>query len=138
MDKIKNRLNETIKEADFKELSKFLNIDISIIYTWQRGEYLPSTTNYIYLSKFFNFSVDYLLARTDDCGCYAISNFNNFYNNLNKIIKFRKTSYKQMKQDGIVSANNIFKWKRGSIPTIETLIKLADYFSVSVDELLSI
>ena len=114
MENIKIRLKEILEDIDLKQLSDYLNIDVSIIYTWLRGEYIPSTLNFIGISKFCNYSIEYLLNRTDDYGDSKVE-INSFYNNLEKIMVSRKKSFKQMKKDKIISANNIFKWKRGEM-----------------------
>ena len=138
MENVKYRLDEILKEVDFNDLAKSLGVDVSIIYTWSRKEYIPSTENFIGISKYLDYSLEYLFCRTDDLGNCIVNKIDNFYNSLLKIVELRKTTIKKMKKDKIITANNLFKWKNGSVPTPETLIKLADYLSVSVDELLSV
>ena len=135
------RIKDFITEKEIRE-GKLLNHlgleDVTLLYIWKRGESIPSTLNYVKLSEYFNVSLDFLLGRSEDFGVAGKYSVKYFYNNLRNIMeRNNKNRYQMINKDLICSSANFVKWKRGSIPTPETLIKLADYFSVSVDELLS-
>lgn len=60
-----------------------------------------------------------------------------FYDNfINQCVKFRVTPAKVAREIG-VSGAAITKWKNGSKPTDVTVAKVADYFGVSVEEMLA-
>lgn len=139
MKEIVNRLFELINEEElnYEDLAKKLGLsDVSIIYTWKREEYLPSTEMFIKLSELFNCSLDYLFARTDDFGVCGNKKISNFYSRLEEIIKKHKIKKCILQEEKICSSNNLFKWRNGAVPKVETLIKLADYFGVTIDYLL--
>ena len=142
MDKLINKIKELITSEEIKKgkLLSFLNLtDVTLLYIWKRGESLPSTSNYIKLAEYLNCSLDFLVNRTlSDDKKYKYDE-KKFYHNLRELMRIKnKTRYQMVYKDMICPSASFVKWKRGSIPTIETLIKLADYFSVSVDELLSV
>jgi len=56
----------------------------------------------------------------------------NFYNECEK----RNTTPAEVVKDLGIAGGSITKWKNGSMPSSENLIKIADYFNVSVDYLL--
>jgi len=139
MEKILKRIFELIddEKTDYQYLTNFLKLsDVSVIYAWRRKENLPSTENVVKLSELYDCSLDYLLNRTDDFGKSAIKQVDKFYNRLEELIKKNQVKKYKLENDKICSSNNLFKWKHGAVPKIETLIKLADYFDVSVDYLL--
>lgn len=138
MKNIKLRLKELLENDKIKCLQQFLGLkEDRIIYLWKSGEFLPNTEHFIKLSKFFNCSLDFLFCRTDDFG-YGISVLIDFDERLKEIMQEKGiTQYKMVVKDKICSSNNFFKWfKLKADPMPETLIKLADYFGVSVDYLL--
>ncbi|MCQ2385153.1 MAG: helix-turn-helix domain-containing protein [Clostridia bacterium] len=57
-----------------------------------------------------------------------------------KIIRFRKTyglTQEEFAQELEVSRQSVYKWEKGiSYPEAETLLKIGDLFSVSLDDLL--
>lgn len=59
-----------------------------------------------------------------------------FYDKLIFICNSQKIKLTPLLLSLNISKGNIAKWKDGTIPTGETLIKLADYFDCSVDYLL--
>ena len=141
MEKMISKIKELITEKEIKE-GKLLNYlgldDITLLYIWKRGECVPSTLNYVKLSEYFNVSLHFLFCRSEDFGIAGKLNVNRFYVNLRNIMSRKnKNRYQMINKDLICSSANFVKWKKGSIPTPETLIKLADYLCVSVDELLS-
>ena len=139
MKNIVKRIFELIEEekTDFKFLVGYLNLsDVSIIYTWKREESYPSTENLIKLSELYNCSLDFLLSRTDDYGKRATKQVAKFYNRVEELIRSKNVKKYELEKDKICSSNNLFKWKHGATPTIQTLIKLADYFNVTVEYLL--
>ena len=60
-----------------------------------------------------------------------------FYDNFCKLCKDKKLKPTNVALEIGISRATATKWKKGSIPSGDSLIKLADYFGVSVDELLS-
>lgn len=140
MRKISERISQILKSKDLNliDLSNYLNIDVSIIYTWRRKEYLPSTENLVLLSKFLNLSMDYILYRTENeewaSECFKSS----FDKRLIEVMKERKvTQYQMIKKDKVCSSSYFNRYLiKKKLPSIETLLRFADYFNVSVDYLL--
>ncbi len=56
--------------------------------------------------------------------------------NLYKTMSETKTTAAKLAKDNNISTGNISDWKKGrSTPKTETLIKIAEYFNVSIDYL---
>ncbi len=141
MENITKRLKELFddKEFDKDDLIKFFNFqDETLFYIWKRGDSVPSLINLDKLSRYFNCSMEYLFGRTEDFGENNYEEMKPFDKQLKKIMKEKRvTQYKMIKKDNICSSNHFHKWnKLKSIPTPETVVKLADYFNVTVDYLL--
>lgn len=141
MEKITKRLQELFNDEDFDkgDLINFLKLkDETLFYMWKRGECIPSLINLDKIARYFNCSMEFLFGRTEDFGHNKYEEIKSFDSQLKKIMKETKTTqYKMIYKDNKFSSNNFHKWfKNKSIPTPETIIKLADYFNVSVDYLL--
>lgn len=137
----KQRLNELIKEKDanVEDLKKFLNLkSASLIYFWLNGTYTPKLNYLNKLANFFECSIDYLLGQNDNLFQNNIlcNNLPDFNKRLEKILDNKNLTQKTLRKENIISGSlyrSIFK--RKSDPTIETLIKLANYLNVSIDYL---
>ena len=60
-----------------------------------------------------------------------------FWNNLIELCNQRKTTPTTVVKKLKISGASVTKWKNGSIPRDTTLKKIADYFAVTIDDLLS-
>ena len=141
MEKITKRLIELFndKEFDKNNLIQYLGLkEDTLFYIWKRGESVPSLINLDKLARFFRCSMEYLFGRTEDFGDTNYEDIKPFNKQLKKIMAEKKvTQYKMIVKDKICTSSHFQKWfKKNSIPTPETLIKLADYFNVTVDYLL--
>ena len=100
---------------------------------------MPKSDNLAKIADYLDVSVDYLLGRTNNpevndssklCGDFMF--WERFYSLCEKAnIKPNPLA----KQLGI-SSGVLNKWKNGGIPNSNSLVKIADYFSVSTDYLL--
>jgi len=134
------RLNELISENNLKveELQAYLNLKSpSLIYFWIDGTYTPKLSYLNKLANFFKCPIDYLVGTIDDYDEIKKDiNLPQFDERLQKILIDKNLSKKFLTKQNIISSSlyrSIFE--RKSDPTIETLIKLADYLNVSVDYL---
>ena len=99
---------------------------------------IPKTSSLIRIADYFNISVDYLIASTDDEYFAKSTQSNNFLERLEELRLERKikTRY-ELSQELLIHRNNISQWyKLNCLPLIDDLIIIADYFNVSVDYLL--
>lgn len=60
-----------------------------------------------------------------------------FYENVKELCRLHKTNITKMARDIGLSNAAAASWRKGSTPKGETLQKIADYFGVSMDSLLS-
>lgn len=58
-----------------------------------------------------------------------------FYDIVNNLCKERKTTITRMSEEIGLSNAAPTSWRKGSVPKLSTLEKIADYFDVSVDYL---
>ena len=140
MSNFNDRLKELMIENNCLQIDLVKNTGLasSVVSNYYNGVE-PTIKNLIILSDYFNCSVDFLLGVVEDD---KVRNFRKNYIFDKEVFITRFNLLKQGKSDYIVAKeigiNNgmIANWRKSKNPSIETLIKLADYFGTSVDYLI--
>ncbi|WP_272938650.1 helix-turn-helix domain-containing protein [Lactococcus lactis] len=114
-----------------KELAEKLKIKQNSYSDWENGKSEPNIEMLVRIADYFDVSLDYLM------GGKMKNITEEFSLCLKKIRMKRKLSQKQIAEELKISQQQYSKWEGGIItPNAETLVRLADYFDVSVDYLL--
>ncbi|MFQ6367189.1 helix-turn-helix domain-containing protein [Lactococcus lactis] len=114
-----------------KELAEKLKIKQNSYSDWENGKSEPNIEMLVRISDYFDVSLDYLM------GGKMKNITEEFSLCLKKLRMKRKLSQKQIAEELKISQQQYSKWEGGIItPNAETLVRLADYFDVSVDYLL--
>jgi transcriptional regulator with XRE-family HTH domain len=114
-----------------KELAEKLKIKQNSHSDWENGKSEPNIEMLVRIADYFDVSLDYLL------GGKMKNITEEFSLCLKKLRMKRKLSQKQIAEELKISQQQYSKWEGGIItPNAETLVRLADYFDVSVDYLL--
>lgn len=136
LSKLSDTLKEllTIREITEQSLAEETGIPLSCISLYVRGLQAPYIDALVKLADYFNCSVDYLLGRTDKYTEKFFKACPPFKQRFNELLEENKcTTYKSFQKSDI-SKSSFYEWKRGkSLPTLENLIKLANFFDCSVD-----
>lgn len=131
------RLKELMKDhnIDVSDLSKILQLPFDTpIYSWLNGEYYPTLDRLIAMANYFQCSLEYLLGRTENNSIEIFNTYPSFNDRFEEILKQKKKKKYHLIKEKICSSDTFFKWKKfNRDPRIETVIKLADYFDVSID-----
>ncbi len=136
---IKKRLNELMEDSKInpEQLSNKLKLSgNAIVYDWLNEKYLPNYENIIKLADYFCCSIDYLLGLTENNSEVKFKQTPPFDLQLKKVMALKKTTQYKMIKDEVVHKsyfNKCFTIKHQ--PKIDTLIKLSNYFKISIDEL---
>ncbi len=99
---------------------------------------IPKTPSLIKIADYFNISIEYLIAITDDEYFEKSKHPKSFLERLEelRIEHGIKTRY-ELAQEILIHRNNIAQWyKINCLPLIDDLIIIAKYFNVSIDYLL--
>lgn len=133
----KDILKELLLEYDLtaRKLCEILDIDHSSICRYMQGCY-PNITNAVKLANYFNCSLNFM------CGIDELPNEYQFFSTYDeaaffvryiKLLKLNKISHYKVSKE-LKFGNSAFqKWKSGSLPKLETLIKLSNFFGYSID-----
>ena len=125
------RLKELSEEKKITLTKAFIESGVGKNFISNMKTSNPSMGKITMLANYFNVSVDYLLGNTDKKVCMT------FIDRIEKLLIDTGISKKTMLNDLSLGINTFSNWKnRGTIPSGETLQKIADYFGVTVDYLL--
>ena len=114
-----------------KELAENVGVQQGAINKWESKQTEPNIEKLVKLADYFDVSLDYLM------GGKMKNITEEFSLCLKKIRMKRKLSQKQIAEELKISQQQYSNWEGGIItPNAETLVRLADYFDVSVDYLL--
>lgn len=141
MTNFKEKLKELRKETETtqKELAEFLNVRNTTVSAWEVGASEPDLTTILKIAEFFNVTLDELLEKvsTDVIAKNDINAQNIYVNNL-KFLRKKRNMTQQQVADAIGIGMQAYSYyeKDERDPSPATLCKLADFFNVTIDELL--
>lgn len=126
------------KNLTIKMLAKLIGIQDSLLYKYVNHNIKPTVKNLVKISDYFQCSIDFLLGIDEMPNYNKIKKSYNvcFYDRFTTLVFERKLTNYKISRDIGISDNNWISWKKGGLPYLDTLIKLADYFGVSIDYLL--
>ena len=124
---------------DAKILAEKIGVSVSTIYNFLKGRYTqPSTNIFLNLIEHFNCSADYMLGLVEfpENASY-FPPLRSYGKRLRELLKSRQLTQKAFIEQMKVSSNLVYRWlSDDTVPTIEYLIKIANFFEITVDALI--
>ena len=124
-------------ELSVKEFANIVGVSLPVIRLAYQFGIIPSVRPLIKIADFTEVSFDYLVGFTDTndfIKAYSVSDFHSRYEELKNEKKVRDSQIANVMP---FSRNFISEWKRNkTLPSLDYLKALADYFKVSIDYLL--
>ncbi len=140
MSNISEQLIELMNEDGYTQssLADAMQTPRAKISLYKTGKSVPDFKNLVTFIEFFNCSADFLIGLTDypkrDIVYKPVQPFNI---RLREILKLKGKSQKSLHETKHISWNTIHGWLTAiSLPSIENLKKLANFFECSVDFIL--
>ena len=125
------------KECTKNEFANVAGISKEVVARITIYGIIPTVRTLIKLADYFDVSLLYLLAESDDTYFYKSENPKTFQERLQSLIEENQTKYSQIAHKMPFSKNFFYEWERvGTIPSLEYLQALAESFKVSPDYLL--
>ena len=118
-------------------LAKAIHTDRTNITRYLRAERLPLFKVFTALIEYFEVSADVLLGRVEYCEVEKFAPVAPFGDTLRRVMRETKTTQYAIEKDLRVSGGSMHDWLTNkSLPTVESLVKLAEYMEIPVDYLL--
>lgn len=98
----------------------------------------PSVCALLKISNYLKVTPDYLLELSDENDYREAYTFDSekFYLNLTKILKSKNMSGRIFCKALNYSKDNVSRWKKGTVPSVSSLIQISTFFEVSIGDLL--
>lgn len=131
------RLSSLIMENGLNTfaLSKQVNVSVSVASNWLKKGCNPTLRTLVKLADYFSCSIDYLIGIDDDYSKYTFNPTPDFAPQLKSIVEASNQSiYRICKETGL-NWVDFWYWYKGTVPKMNSLITLANYFDISVDKL---
>ncbi len=127
----------TERNLNAPALAKILKMDRSNVTRYLRGLRLPVFHGFVAIAEYFNVSADVLLGRTDYASETEFFPVLPFGERLRQVMNETNTTQYRIERNLNISGSSMYNWLfNKTVPTVESLVKLADYMDVSVDYLL--
>ncbi len=129
-------IRRNINKNQFCQLLKLSNSSFYKIFNHSRQ---PKIDTLLKIAKYFNCSLDFLLGRTENETPLAKGKKISIKVPFEKQLKINNTNINRVATSIGTSTATIYRWLNNkTYPTLEYLIKLADYFGCTVDYLVGI
>lgn len=139
MNNFANRLIELMNENELgaRELAVLLNLaNTSTIYKWRNNRQYPLLNMAIKLADIMNCTVDYLIGRSDHYEPNSYSPCPLFSQQLRKSLEQCSKSQNNLLKFADISAHSLNNWIHNiGSPNIDSAVKIANYLTISLDEL---
>lgn len=127
------------KNINKNQFCKQLNISNSSFYKIFNHSRQPKIDTLLKIASYFNCSLDFLLGRTENETALAGGKRVPLKVPFNKQLKINNTNINRVANSIGTNTATIYRWLNNeTYPTIEYLIKLADYFGCTVDYLVGL
>ncbi len=140
LSKLSEQLKELMAEKSLNqtELAKALNTPRSKLSSYCTARSAPNYTCFLALIDFFRCSADFLLGlseKVDEDIAYRTPQA--FSVRLRALLQERGISQYKLVKDCKLSWNVLHGWLTGkTLPSLDNLLRLAEFFEISIDELL--
>lgn len=126
------------RQLSVKDLQEYLQYaDPSPIYFWLRDQKGLKLDTAVKLADYFSCSLDYLMGKREfeEKGAH-FKPCPPFGEQLKRVLKEKGVSQYKLAKETEFKGGHFYKWfHQGSIPQMDTVIRLADYLGVSLDYL---
>ena len=134
-------LNDLIIDTGLskRQVALLCNVTTSQMTAFLRGA-VPSIETAVKFANYFDCSLNYLMGCDDDKHQTKLIRtdfeLEHFLDRFNSVLAANKISHWQLCKRIGVSESNIRGWRKGAVPKLDTLCKIANYLNCSIDYLL--
>ena len=133
---IKEQMLNVLEERgiSIQDFCKMANVGKNAIYDLDK--FNPSLRNILKMADTLSISLDYL-AELSDKEDFELKSYEiKFYENLTNLLQSFSITKDKFYKDLNLSTDAFTRWKKGAIPYFSTVVQIAKYLNVSIDELL--
>lgn len=118
-----------------KDLFNDKVVSANTFYKYQKR--MPNLKTLFNIANYLEVSLDYLFEFDNENNFhYYTFDSEKFYNKIMLLINEKKISIRKFSLDTHFSRDNLLRWKNGTLPSVQALILMTQYFNCSLDDLL--
>ena len=122
------------EKLDGKTLANKLGVAATTITRYLKAQRAPSIENLVLLANYFNCTTDFLLGRENESYATSFKPCPPFSAQFQNILDHYGYNCLTFSKAANIHQSIVYNWKNGKkIPTIDNIIKIADFFNCSVD-----
>ncbi len=131
-------LNDFLIENNLtkRKFAQNCNLTTSQMTSFMRGA-IPNIITAVKIADYMNCSINYLMGIDEDRNQTKIIrkgyDIKDFLNRYHFALALNNITHWKLSKHLLISESNIRGWKHGSLPKLETLIKIASYLNMSID-----
>lgn len=119
------------------ELAERIEVCDSTIYSYLRKDRQPDTIVLVRIADYFQITTDFLLGREPESRATRFQTCPPFSGQIKKLLERLTVSKRKFCENLPVTRSVLYYWVSGkSIPALDYLFRLADYFKCSIDYIL--
>lgn len=133
------RLSDLMFDADLSAvgLAAKLNTTKMTIYRYLEGNRIPTVEMLLRIADFFNVTTDFLIGLKSESDINKFNRCPDFSERFAFLLKKFKVTKYRLEKDTHINEETIYAWLRGkNKPSLENILKLAEYFNCTVDYVL--
>lgn len=126
------------EEISMKELSNRIGVHNSVLYLYRNNNVLPSVKTAVKIANYYDCSLNFLMGleiREKMCDYNFDYDCSKFYPRYSQLLKINDITHNALCDKISLNHSSLTLWKKGSVPNMDSLIKIAKYFDVSIDYL---
>lgn len=140
LSKFAERLNE-LKfdngEMNGKQLAEAVGVAAPTITQYLKAKHTPNIKNLVLLADYFHCSTDYLLGLEEETTQNCFKPCPLFSEQIANLVKYFNLKQKEFYEKAGIPESSFFEWKDGtSVPTLDSIIKMAENLNCRVDFIL--
>ena len=125
------------KELNQVQLAEKLGVKKQSVSNWENDNIMPSVDMLVKIADFFDVSTDYLLGRKEDSHVRSFHACPPFGERLIFLLQENHCSQYKLCKDANISSSVLRHWLNGThVPSLDNVVKLADFFGCSADYVL--
>lgn len=136
-----SKFAETLGELMFdrgiktsKALAEALGLPEPTISRYRNALHMPTVSNLLLIADFFECSTDFLLGREEQFSKLSFRKCPVFSEQIVTLVAYSGLSGYAFYRRAKIPESTFFEWKNGSsVPTLESIVKIADEFDYRVD-----
>ena len=126
--------HSNIEKLDGKTLAKHLGVAGPTITRYLNEKRAPSIKNLVLLADYFNCTTDFLLGRENENYAKSFKTCPPFSEQFVKLLDHYGYNCLTFANEAKIHQSRVYDWKNDKkVPTIDSIIKIAEFFDCSVD-----